>query len=266
MSLQLLISTMNQVDYSLLEKINICADAVVINQCNCTSETRFNKKGYNILWINTTDRGLSRSRNLALKKATADFCLLVDDDEELDPAGIAIIENEFKRYSDASIIRFQVDGIEQPFKIYSSKRKRLGFLSAMKISSVEVAIRRKNIIENNIMFDELVGAGTEFSCGEENVFVNQCLLSGLNVYYVPVRIAYLHIGKSSWFHGHNESYFLGKGASFTAMNPKYARLLILQFAIRHRNIYERISFRKALVIMFKGRKKYLTKRRNGDIC
>lgn len=264
MSLQLLISTMNQEDYELLEKINICADAVVINQCDRVSETRINKDGNNVLWINTTERGLSKSRNLALSKATADICLLVDDDEELNPEGIAQIEDEFKKYKDASIIRFQVRGIEKPFKKYSEKRKKLGYLSAMKISSVEVAIRRKNIIENNIRFDELVGAGTEFPCGEENVFVNQCLLKGLKVYYVPVCIANLHIGNSSWFFGHDEKYFLGQGGSFTAMNPKYGRLLILQFAIRHKNLYDMISFRRALAIMFEGRKKYLLKKRQND--
>lgn len=249
-----------------MEKINICADAIVINQCNCVSETSLKKEGYNILWINTTDRGLSKSRNLALKRATADICLLVDDDEELKPEGVAEIEFQFNRLKNASIIRFQVHGIEQPFKKYSAKRKRLNYLSAMKISSVEVAIRRKNIVENNIIFDELVGAGTEFLCGEENVFVNQCLLKGLKAYYIPVCIANLHIGKSSWFHGHDEKYFLGQGASFTAMNPKYGRVLIFQFAIRHRNLYDRINFRKALKIMLEGRKQYLIKRKNGEFC
>ena len=82
-SIELLISTMHQKDYSLLNKMNINSDAVVINQCDEDSYNEFNLNGNHIVWINSTERGLSKSRNLAIKNSNADVCLICDDDEIL---------------------------------------------------------------------------------------------------------------------------------------------------------------------------------------
>ena len=41
MTLQVLVATMHQTDHSLLEKMNIQSDAIVVNQCNRNEVERF---------------------------------------------------------------------------------------------------------------------------------------------------------------------------------------------------------------------------------
>lgn len=51
MTLQVLVATMHQTDHSLLEKMNIQSDAIVVNQCNRNEVERFMYNGHQILWM-----------------------------------------------------------------------------------------------------------------------------------------------------------------------------------------------------------------------
>ena len=259
MTVQLLISTMHQTDHSLLKKMKICSDAVVINQCDNEGSEVFEYNGHNILWIDTTERGLSKSRNMAIRNATADICMIADDDMEYRTDYVETVTSAFSRIN-ADVISFQVSGIEEKFKNYFSEEQKIGYLKSMKISSVEVAFKRKPFVKNNIFFDELVGAGTDFLMGEENAMLFQCLRKGLTVFYTPKVIADLHIGNSTWFDGMNEKYFIGKGAAFTAMKTPFTSVLIWQFAIRKRHLFKNeLSIFKAIKLMQIGKKSYLKK-------
>jgi len=258
MRLQTLISTMNQIDYDLLEKMNINCDSIVVNQCQESSESVFLHESCQITWINSKDTGLSKSRNLALSKATADICLLADDDLEYIRNYKEIILKQFEMYPKADIIAFQVEGIERMFKRYSKHRKNINCINLMKISSVEIAFRRERINEKKVMFNELFGAGSKYQMGEESIFLSNCIRNGLNIMYVPIKIANLHIGESSWFRGFNKQYFINKGAAFAAMNPKLDLLFIIQFAIRKHKIYkENLSLINVMRLMINGRNMYI---------
>ena len=50
MEIQILVATMFQTDYSLLDKINVQSDAVVVNQCDLDNINSFRYKNYNILY------------------------------------------------------------------------------------------------------------------------------------------------------------------------------------------------------------------------
>lgn len=127
----------------------------------------------------------------------------------------------------------------------------------MKISSVEIAFRLESIKKSGIIFNELLGAGAKYSSGEESAFLFECLKKGLKIYYVPEKIASLHIGNSSWFKGYNKEYFISKGAAFAAMSKKLCLILILQFAIRKYKIYKNnVTFIEVLKHMLNGRKMY----------
>lgn len=264
MSVQVLVSTINQQkgDYSLLERLNIQSEAVIVNQCDREKIQVMEYKGNTITWIDTMERGLSRSRNMAIRNADAEICLLADDDEILMSGYPQIIENAFCENKEASVVRFRVKGIEKELKKYSSRKQKMGFLKSMKISSVEVAFRRKAIVDNKLEFESLLGTGAEFNHGEENVFMFDCLKKGLEIVYVPITIANVHIGKSSWFQGYNEEYFISSGASYAAMSHSFSWILILQFAVRRYGLYRKeMSFFGAIQHMCAGRKKYLSVKR-----
>lgn len=262
MNIQLLVSTMHQKDISILSKMNVSSDAVVINQCDEENRKEFRWKSFNIIWINTVERGLSKSRNMALQNASADVCVLADDDEVFCDNYGAIVLESFNNNPKCSMIRFQVEGIEKKFKDYPTQQKKIGYMSSMKISSVELAVKREDIIRNRIMFNELIGSGTEFLMGEENAFVFQCLLNSLKGIYIPKKIADLHIGESSWFKGFNAEYFIGRGAAFAAMSSRMAVLFNLQFALRKYCLYkDQLDILEALRYMNYGKKKYIEKKR-----
>ena len=74
--LQILVSTMKQSDYSLLDKMNIVCDAIIVNQTDQESKHIFEYNNHKIIWINSSERGLSKSRNLLLKNSFAEYCII----------------------------------------------------------------------------------------------------------------------------------------------------------------------------------------------
>ncbi len=254
---------MNQPDYSLIEKMNINFDAVIINQCDVTSRETIERNGNRILWINTTERGLSRSRNMAIDNADGEICVLADDDEVFTDTDTDKIVGAFDDNPDVSIIRFQVKGIEKKFKDYPEHEENVGLLKSLKTSSVEMAFRLDDIRKKNIRFDKLLGAGTRFLMGEENAFLHHCINSGLRMKYCPICIAALHIGNSSWFTGYNRDYFVGRGAAFTAIGRWMSIPYIVQFAVRRYGLYrDQMGYMESLKHMFIGRKLYLQAKQN----
>lgn len=258
MNLQVLVSTMHRDDYSLIEKMNIQTDAIVINQFNTNMIQHFKVNNSCIKWINSKDRGLSISRNMALENANSNICLLADDDLEYLKGYEEIVLTQFQHYPNADIIAFQVEGIERTFKNYYPRSRKVNCFTLMKISSVEIAFRVDKIKKANIQFKEIFGAGAKYFMGEESIFLSDCLKSGLTIMYVPIKIADLHIGDSTWFKGFNKEYFYSKGAAFAAMSKQFSVLLIIQFAIRRNALFKNtMTLKNSIRYMMAGRKQYL---------
>ena len=80
MTYQLIVSTMNQKDDSLINRMNISSDAIIINQSNSFSyhETIIGQS--TIKWYEFNERGIGLSRNSGLMRATADIIQFADDD------------------------------------------------------------------------------------------------------------------------------------------------------------------------------------------
>lgn len=259
MKLQVLVSTMHQNNYIIIEEMNIKSDAVIINQCDIESIQMFKFNDATIKWIDSKDRGLSVSRNMALKNSDSDICLLADDDLVYLPDYEATIVSQFEKYPDADIIAFQVQGIERKFKNYHPRYRSINFLTSMKISSVEIAFRLDSIKKNNILFNNLFGSGSKYFMGEEGIFLSECLKHGLKIIYVPIKIANLHLNDSTWFKGFNKEYLISRGAVFTAMTKSFSLFFIIQFAIRKARLFPKdMSIIQAVGHMLEGKKKFLS--------
>lgn len=88
MIINTLISCMHETDHSIVKRSNVQSDVVVVNQCDRNSIEEFdftNNTGEkcHCKYINTTERGLSCSRNMAIQNGWGDICLICDDDEHL---------------------------------------------------------------------------------------------------------------------------------------------------------------------------------------
>ncbi len=261
--IEVLVSTMDRKDLNFLKKMNLSTDAVVVNQNhNLKGNEVLHLDGQKINWINSLERGLSKSRNIAIENATADICMIADDDMTYHSDYKEKVLNAYKEYPEADIIAFQVKRVGNPDrgKNFREKMNWENYITSMKISSVEITFRRETIINKNLFFNPHLGAGTEFSNGEENAFLYDALRKECKILYLPVEIAEVDMSESSWFEGFTESYFETVGAKFYNMTTVYYKLLILQFGIRKYPLYkDEISLIDAFKFMRKGVEKYKAK-------
>ena len=257
MTLEVLISCMHQKDASIIKRTNVQSNVLVINQCSREKKENFtfengNNESCNALIISTTERGLSRSRNMAIDNATGDICLICDDDEVLEDDYASIIVNAFEKYPQADVITFIV---HTPRRCsYPTKGKKIGYIGAMKRNSWEIAFRRESIIKNNIHFDVNMGSGTGNGAGEENKFLFDCLKKGLRIRLVPQLIASVAQKESQWFHGYTDSYFVNRGwANKRLLGMPLACCYACYFSIvKYKKYRSDNSFHRALLCQLKG--------------
>ncbi len=259
MKFQVLVATMNRTDFDLLNQMNITCDAIVINQCKNNEVFTLRRDGYVVNWYNVNDIGLSKSRNLALNLADADICLITDDDVVFVDDLKGRITDFYNKHDDVDIATFQINNFDR--KTYMSEIEKIGYLKSMKVSSIEISFKVESIKNNEIVFNELFGAGSKYIMGEENIFLFEALKKGLNIFSVPTVIGTLsNSSTSTWFKGYNENFFISRGASFEAMTSRFSWVLIVQYALRKHRIYcNETSFLEAFKWMWNGRVEYRLK-------
>lgn len=174
MKVEVLISTMNQEDiYSLMSKMNIQTDAVVINQCEKNGYEEIEYKGKKIRIFNCAERGLSKSRNKAIKESKADICIIADDDMTYVDNYEKLIINGYLENKVADILAFYV--ADSNSKNMMRKKFKINYLTSMKLKSVQLTFKRNSICEKKVFFDNDFGTGTENYMGEENIFLFDCI-------------------------------------------------------------------------------------------
>lgn len=249
--LEVLLSCMGQNDLSIVEKSHLTGDVLIINQCQENADIIKHDENQCIRMISTTERGLSNSRNMAIKYAVGDICLLCDDDERFLPSYEDIILNTFKNLPEADIIAFNVKGHEPRLR---QRIQKVGFLKSLRLSSCHLAFRRRSIFEAGVWFDPLMGAGSGNGGGEENKFLIDCLKKKLRIYYVPAEIAVLCPSTSSWFFGYDKIFFKQRGVSTKYMlGMPFAILYGFYYLLAKHSIYCRnISLWSAAGSLFYG--------------
>lgn len=234
MTIEVLLSCLENNPSALFEKANISTDCVIVNQCDEDSERVINKTP-NVKVVNSSSRGLSKSRNVALSKATADIGVITDDDVVFFDDYELIIKEAFGHFKDADIIVFDIENWKSSF---FEKPKKLNWLYSLKISSIQLVVNIKSIHESGILFDPNLGAGSGNGAGEETKFVYDCFKKGLNIYYYPKAIGTLTDSTSTWFNGYNEKYFFQKGKVLSYIYGRlFAAIYGIYFCCRKYNLY-----------------------------
>ena len=234
--IETLISCMHQTNSGIARNSNTFTDVLIINQCDLEDYSEESIDGQKIRMYSTRERGLSRSRNRALENAAGDVCLLCDDDEIFEDDYAEKIERAYQAYPDADIIAFRIL-LER--KVCWSKPRKIGYLTALKLSSCQLTFKRESIARAGIMFDVNYGSGTSNGAGEENIFLYDCLKKKLKIYYVPDTIARIKTADSSWFHGYDKNYFINRGI-FTKrlMGRFWATLYAAYFVLTKYKMYK----------------------------
>ena len=212
MRLEVLISCMYQTDTSIIERTGIESDVLVVNQCDRDGEEAFdftNKNGEicHARILHTTERGLSRSRNMAISHAKGDVCLICDDDERMEPDYVEKIVHAFEVHPNCQMLAF---ALHHPTKHFPTREHRIGYFRSAKIGSIQIAFRKCNLVTST-PFCEKMGSGSGNGGGEENKFLVDCLRKGARIRFIPEIIASVSQTVSQWRTGYNEKYWRDRG-------------------------------------------------------
>lgn len=189
LQLEILVSTVNRNSLDFLfqmfqnnhiEEYHI----LVINQTteSCLLHSEFS----HIRIINSFEKGLSKSRNLALKNAVGEICLLADDDVIYLKDFEKLILKSYAIHKNADLIAFKTLTTEnEPYSEYPKESSKLRAFSKY-VLSIEISFKRLSILNAEIYFNVHFGLGATFQDSENYVFLKDLMqVDNFNLWFVP---------------------------------------------------------------------------------
>ncbi len=246
----------------MIKRSHITSDTVIINQCDEENYKEENICNALLRTFSVTDRGLTKSRNLAISKSQADICIICDDDEIFNDGYEKAVSSAYDALPDADIIIF--DMVDRPLK-WGNSIKRLGYIDLMSVSSWQITFRREKLLASGVLFDENMGAGSGNGAGEEFRFLTQCRKAKLRIYHYPFRLASVAQTQSTWFKGFDEEFFVNRGNTTRyIMGLPLSVLYAAYYAFAKRKQLSGMSMLRAFSYTVKGIKENrLTKLKKG---
>ena len=233
LKIEVLISTMYQNDHSLLERMNIQTDAIVVNQCETFGYEVFQFRGHTIKWFDFPERGVGLSRNTALMRATGDILLFADDDVIYDDGYEKIVIDAYTKHPKAGMIVFNVPSVNPKYiNKFVQKDIRLCILNCLKYGTCRFSARREVVFRKNVFFSLLFGGGAKYQAGEDSLFILQMIRKGVVTVASSRKIGVVTQVTSTWFKGYTNRYYLDKGAWLSHAFPVLKKLLIYYFAAK----------------------------------
>ena len=258
MTLQTLISCVNQDVLNLPAKMNLECDAVIVNQCDKDSYEEFTYNGHRIQVYHMSDRGVGVSRNTVLLHATADIILFADEDIIYNDGYAQQILEEFEKRPVADILIFNMDVIQERATYFTMQEKEVRWYNSGRYPTYSMAVRREKLLAKNVWFSLLFGGGAKYSNGEDSLFIWDCLKKGMKAIALPVVIGKEEPRPSTWFNGYNEKFFFDRGVLYQVLYGKMAKTFALRFLWKHRTMMFNIenadirSMKEAYSLMKKG--------------
>lgn len=236
---------------------------VIVNQ---TSKSKLETDLPYIEVLNAFEKGLPKSRNMALYNAVADFCLFTDDDVIFKKGFENNVYSAFQKFPESAIIRFQYESEED--KLAKSYPKQpiqdLGIMEMMNISTIEMAVNRSKIVSAGLMFEKWFGLGSGvFEMGEEQVFAASIKQHGMSISFVPVTICQHPHPSSNEKLDVRQRYFVTGGVAQAIFQKKANLWIGIKLAFDLKQAKLRLKhIRQALQQAKKGRKKYQNLKKN----
>lgn len=252
MTYQLIVSTMNQQDDSLIEKMNIHSDAIIINQADRVGYHEVKQQENTIKWYHFNERGIGLSRNSGMMRADADIIQFADDDMVFTETYSQDVLAEYEKHPEADVILFSNRCLNKDCMPYPVDRfGRVGRLEAVNFGGARITARREKLLYNNISYSLLFGGGAKYAAGEDVTFIQDCIKAGLKVYKSPVIVSTMKQDTSTWFTGYHKKYFVDKGALLAANFPLISRLGVYVHALKKSRGSE-YSFKELLSYYLEG--------------
>ncbi|MCL2151838.1 MAG: glycosyltransferase [Oscillospiraceae bacterium] len=233
---EVLVATVNQYDFSLIDKMNLQTDAVIANQAGKVDYSEYESNGTIIKMISTNTVGAGINRNMALTYSTGDILMLADDDVSYIDGYGEIIQSAFMEVEKADILIFRVNSIKNGELIEDCPpiQKRLHLHNALKYGTCRIAIKRRSMLQANIHFHDFFGPGCSYYMSEDTLFIIECLKKKLKIYAHNGFIGNTLKDYSTWFCGYDEKFWYNKGAFIAAGLPRLRYPLMIYFLWRFR--------------------------------
>lgn len=191
--IEILVSTMDRENLDFLEPMfpfthfsNL--NVLIVNQ---TTEGKELLSSYNnIRVVNSFEKGLSKSRNLAVVNAKHKIGIVADDDLVFLEGFDEKVTKGFNHFPDATAIKFITVSFEgRPFRKYPEMPlSELSDLQLLNSSSVEMVFNVEKLRSSGKRFNENFGLGAFFPLGEEPILLNELHHSGWQVSHFPETI------------------------------------------------------------------------------
>lgn len=177
-----------------------------------------------LIHLRDSGRGLSRARNIGLRKSRGIYCGFPDDDCWYEGAVIDSVIDFFDRNPDVGVYSgiYSEPGLKNPsFPSQScelSPRNLFG-----RVCSVGLFLNREALGGHPLLFDERIGAGTDMFVGEEIDLIMRLLLAGIRGCYDPSLIVYHAIHREKVLS--KESYVAVRKAFWYVIGKNYRPFL-----------------------------------------
>lgn len=189
--LEILISTMNQDSLDFLIPMFPFThfsnfSLLIVNQ---TTPNQLLTSDYPLVRIiNSFEKGLSKSRNTAIKNANKKIGLIADDDVIYEPDFDLKIIQAFNRIA-TPVITFnhQRIGLEYPQNLATNSYLH-NYKSIWNVCSIEIAFKIADLKEKLLYFNEDFGLGSYFETAEEYLFLRNVLRLNVPAHFYPATI------------------------------------------------------------------------------
>ncbi len=247
---EILISTMFRSDLSFLEAMFSNGDysqyfILIINQTD--AERQLHSDQVNVRVINTEERGLPQSRNMAIQNAIGKICLVADDDVLYVKDMMSIILNGYDTYPDAAVITFQLQNTKgELYRAYPDviQHDQESFKT---VNGVVISFKKDILLETNTLYNSHYGLGATFSGANEYVFMKNVLKAQLPAYFVP-EVILTHPDVSSGQDLGSDRLLYLRGALAYKYYGVLSYLWVFKyvfFLVRHKYIDAKYAFAKA---------------------
>ncbi|MBB69223.1 MAG: hypothetical protein CMC77_04010 [Flavobacteriaceae bacterium] len=141
----------------------------------------------NIRVFNSPEKGLAKSRNIAIKNALGTVCLFADDDVVYEKDFKEKIMSSHRIRPGSDIITFKMKDFNgNDFRDYP--KHKLHDKKSLATANAVVISFKKQAIQNHVFFDTLFGLGSEFPTGDEYIFLRAALNKGKIITFEPTVI------------------------------------------------------------------------------
>lgn len=204
MEFEILISTMNRTDPGFLDPMFALVGGpvypiLIVNQT--TPDQLLETDLPNVRVINSMERGLSQSRNLAIDNARGEVCLVADDDVLYLPDFDKVVISAHRDLPEVPVITFKMEDEEghdfrkyPDISIHNTK-------TVESVNGVVISFKRDKLRKAKVYYNPHFGLGCTFGSANEYVFMRNVLSAGLQAGFVSKPILRHPVISSGQDHG-----------------------------------------------------------------